>query len=70
MQFISWQCQYVHAPHIVSLSALERFSGTNEKKYQGYTQQKYDGFVANPNENTYNAFKNEIKKLEEVTDEH
>lgn len=52
------------APDIVSLSALERFSGTNEKKYQGYTQQKYDGFVANPNENTYNAFKNEIKKLD------
>lgn len=52
------------APDIVSLSALERFSGTDEKKYEGYTQQKYDGFVADPNENTYKAFKNEIKKLD------
>lgn len=34
------------------------------KKYEGYTQQKYDGFVADPNENTYKAFKNEIKKLD------
>lgn len=52
------------APDIVSLSALERFSGTDEKKYEGYTQQKYDGFVADPNENTYKVFKNEIKKLD------
>lgn len=51
------------APDVVSLSALERFNGTNNLEYKGYTQQKYDGFVAEPNETTYEELKQEIQNL-------
>ena len=32
-------------------------------KDKGYTQQKYDGFVAEPNETTYEELKQEIQNL-------
>ena len=51
------------APDVVSLSALERLNGTNNLEYKGYTQQKYDGFVAEPNETTYEELKQEIQNL-------
>lgn len=51
------------APDIVSLSALERYGGSENTNFSKYTQQKYDAFVSNPNKETFDELKKETRRL-------
>lgn len=53
-----------YAPDIVPISAVMRFPISGDSALANYQQQYYDTFIAEPSDETYKLFKEEIKDLD------